>query len=366
MKDIYEILNDIDIDESDFEELKVDEIEEKRVMKKLKKTIRNKNGHKNKIIVAVVSVIAVTAALGIGFPSYARQIPLIGDIFKTLENVVYDSYKDSSSTLDIVRESNGIKITLNDAIFDGANLNITYTVESDKDLGEDIGFTYNFKIDGNNTTGWSGGSNFIKIDDNIYVGQESITMVDFIDNPQDSIDFKLNIDKVSMLNEMDEVEGKWDFNISLNATVGEQKLVNKSVEKNGVTVAVDRITINPMSTFIRYSQSASQEVKDKYNQAYVVLEIRDDLGNIYASQDHGATGEDEFTLTTGVTIEKIKEGAKQLIITPKVDMRIYSDVKYVDQEAMDGKTGEKSTGLAETYDLVGREEIILDDIVIDL
>lgn len=34
----------------------------------------------------------------------------------------------------MVREDKGIKITLNDAIYDGTTVMVTYTLESDKDL----------------------------------------------------------------------------------------------------------------------------------------------------------------------------------------------------------------------------------------
>ena len=37
MKDIYELLNDIDIDENEFEEMKVSEIEKVRIKKKTEK-----------------------------------------------------------------------------------------------------------------------------------------------------------------------------------------------------------------------------------------------------------------------------------------------------------------------------------------
>ena len=35
----------------------------------------------------------------------------------------------------MTRESNGVKVTINDAVFDGRTITITYSIESDKDLG---------------------------------------------------------------------------------------------------------------------------------------------------------------------------------------------------------------------------------------
>ena len=50
MKDIYELLNDIDIDENEFEEMKVSEIEKARIKKRLKKSIHEKSNTYKKAI----------------------------------------------------------------------------------------------------------------------------------------------------------------------------------------------------------------------------------------------------------------------------------------------------------------------------
>ena len=42
MKDIYELLNDIDIDENEFEEMEVSEFEKAKVKKALKKSLNEK------------------------------------------------------------------------------------------------------------------------------------------------------------------------------------------------------------------------------------------------------------------------------------------------------------------------------------
>lgn len=41
MKDIYELLNDIDIDEKELEEIEASEIEKKKVKRNVKQSIRN-------------------------------------------------------------------------------------------------------------------------------------------------------------------------------------------------------------------------------------------------------------------------------------------------------------------------------------
>ena len=47
MKDIYELLNDIDIDEKEFEEMEVTEFEKAKVKKALKKSLNEKKKRKS-------------------------------------------------------------------------------------------------------------------------------------------------------------------------------------------------------------------------------------------------------------------------------------------------------------------------------
>lgn len=365
MKDIYEMLNDIEIDENEFVEMEVDELERKRVKSKLKKSMKKSSSRGKGVAVASIAF-ALAITLGMSFPTYAKQIPIIGDIFKALGNSIYENYKDSASEINITKESNGINITINDAVFDGSNITLTYTIESDKDLGEDIRLWDWIKIKGYEHSGGTSSYNFIKVKDNTYVGKENINMFDLAQNPGENIEFTLNIRGIVNNDDMSEIKGKWKFDIILDATKGDTIVVDKSVEKDGVVATIDRLIINPMSTFIAFSQNVSKEVRDKYDSAMMELEVKDDLGNIYSSDQHGSTGDFDLNLSSSTTIEKIKEGATQLIITPKVILKDLGEVKYVEQEAKDGFTGETHIGFAETYDCIGRKELILDDIVIDL
>lgn len=366
MKDIYEMLNDIKLEEDEFVEMEVDEVERKRVKKNLKRSIKKNSKRKGKWIAVASIASAVIITLGISFPPYAKQIPIIGDIFKAFENSVYSNYKENANEVNITKESNGINITVNDAVFDGTNITLTYTIESDKDLGETIMIWDWIKIKGYEHSGNTVSSKFIKVDDNTYVGQENINIFDLAQSPTENIEFTLDIKGIVNNDDMSEIKGKWKFNISLEATEGETILVNKSVENQGMSATIERVTINPMSVFIAYSQSVSKEVKDKYDDSYLELEIKDDLGNVYSGETHGASGKDEFSLSYSMTIEKIKDGASKLIITPKALIRKFGDIEYVEQEAKDNITGDIHIGLAETYDCIERKELILDEIIIDL
>ena len=62
----------------------------------------------------------------------------------------------------------GLRVTINDAIFDGKTVSITYSIESEQDLGDDPMILDHLDIKG--STGQAGSSAISKIDENHYVG----------------------------------------------------------------------------------------------------------------------------------------------------------------------------------------------------
>lgn len=87
MKDIYELLNDIDIDENEFEEMKVSEIEKVRIKKRLKKSIYKRNNvYKNAIKIASCGVLCL-GILSTTFSSYANEAYLVQVISKTIDTI---------------------------------------------------------------------------------------------------------------------------------------------------------------------------------------------------------------------------------------------------------------------------------------
>ncbi|MGY3313013.1 hypothetical protein ACV242_001509 [Peribacillus simplex] len=153
MKDIYELLNDMDIDETEFKEMEVTELEKAKIKRSLKKSIskkkKMKRWQKNVLAASIIFGLS-TATIGFSFTASAKSIPLIGDIFSFLGNGktglyddikntgkgLYGDYKAYSNEIGLTEESNGLTFTINDAIYDGKTVTITYTIESEEDLGD--------------------------------------------------------------------------------------------------------------------------------------------------------------------------------------------------------------------------------------
>ncbi|WHT48769.1 DUF4179 domain-containing protein [Sporosarcina thermotolerans] len=124
MKDIYDHLNDINMDASQFEEEEVSAAEKAKVMMDLKRKIikRPKPVRWRKMAVAAsISIGLSSAALfGLSFTSFAQEIPIIGQVFKWFnDDGFFENYSEHANTLSMTQEDNGISITLNEAVFDG-------------------------------------------------------------------------------------------------------------------------------------------------------------------------------------------------------------------------------------------------------
>ena len=364
MKDIYELLNDVNVDDHEFEEMAVTEFEKAKVKSTLKKSIVKKKkrmGWKMNIAVAAVVVGLSTAAVGLTFPAYASNIPLIGDIFRFLDNEktgLYDNYKEYSTEMNLSQDSNGIKITINDAIFDGETVAITYSIESNRDLGEDL---YMRSADIKGSTGMTGSSRITKIEKYHYVGLDKITPSGLT---SDTADIKWKIGSILRTDTEEKIKGNWKFAFSLPATDSQIQLTNQSVEQNGVTVTIDKVAFTPMSFIVHYNQHATQQVQDKWHEAYVELEVKDDVGNVYSGEGNGGSGTDAYTMNWSKTFEKLDPNATKLMVTPHVTFKIDNATNSGGVEmTADGK--EKDIPIPVKTG-VGQEEFVMDDIVIEL
>ena len=368
MKDIYEVLNDIDIDEDEIKLMEVSDIEKMRVKKHLKNSInKNKVFKKKRIVVAalVCLVIGGTGIFGTAYPSYAAEIPIVGDIFRFIDNGrtgAYDKYKEYADVVGMTQESNGIKVTIKEAIFDGRTLTYTYEIVSDKDLGEDPFFNMNGpRINIKNYNGSIGGGSGVKrVYDNTYVGEQTIS----IDEEREAISFGLNFTDIrsGSLENSKLIKGHWKFKINLKAIGNVKQVINKEIEKDGAKLVISSISKTPVSFTLNCSQEISKEIRDKYFMIEnPILEVKDDLGNSYTSTRDLLIEDRMYWVESMVSFGALNPNATKLIITPKLSFT--NDVHSAKANS-DGQIIKISPVIDENHPING--EIILDDIVIDL
>ncbi|WP_242213989.1 DUF4179 domain-containing protein [Bacillus cereus group sp. BfR-BA-01383] len=366
MKDIYELLNDIDIDEKELEEIEASEIEKEKVKRNLKQSIRTKKKMKTwkKGVAAASILVGVSVAmLGIGFPTYAGGLPIVGDIFRFLDNGrtgLYENYKEFSTELNMTRESNGVKVTINDAVFDGRTVTITYSIESDKDLGEKPYLFGSPQVRGFN--GGGGSSQVTKVGEKKYVGMT--TMSGHSSERLDVANVWWDIEAIELDYEGNTVKGNWNFALSLKAMDSKEVKVNETSEKEGIKVNIDKMEVTPMSFIVFFNQEESKALRSIWDSADVELEIKDDLGNHYAGEGNGgsSTVAEPHKSSWSATFQKLNENATKLIVTPHVHLRVHTPENHGGVEYVNGKEKKIEVPKKEAKS----KDIVLDDIVIDL
>ncbi|MEI4803893.1 DUF4179 domain-containing protein [Bacillus sp. FJAT-51639] len=363
MKDIYELLNDINIDETEFEEMEATEFEKANMKRTLKQSIHRKKHTKSwKVKIAAATVIVGLSAttFGLAFPTYAGSLPIIGDIFRFLDNGrtgLYDRYKEFSTEMNMTKESKGIKVTINDAIFDGKTTTVTYSIESEQDLGDKPNVLGN--LDLMDANGMTGSSQISKVGENKYVGL--MTTTHHNPNKKDSINVRWNVEGITIPDQKKEIKGNWNFAFHLKAIDSNEKSISGSTEKDGVKVNMEKLAITPMSFIVYYNQEVTKEVRKKWDDVDVELEIKDDLGNQYSGEGNGGTGKDPYNISWSKTFQKLDKNATKLIITPHVNLRIHTPSNHGGVEMAGGK--EKKISVPEKS---GEEKnFVLEDIVIN-
>lgn len=352
MKDIYELLNDVEIDDEEMKKVEIEieqynrqeeggeglkkDLEKAAIKRALKKRINKKNRWYGKGMVAAITtgvIIGGTLCVGVVNPTYAKGLPIVGDIFRFLDNGrtgIYDLYKENAQEINVTKESNGVSITVQDALFDGKTVYLTYVVNTDKDLGDKpkIGVGPTFSIKGYEG-GMTGSSQSKKIDEHTYVAQESYTIDEF----KESIKCKLKIKEILIFdaNNQDSIKGNWQFEFELGATEGIREDVNKSTTEDGFSVTIDYVMNTPMSYIINYTQEVPKAYRTEWDDVSTMLEVKDDLGNSYDGDMNGGRGRiDTGIMSFTMTFGKIDERASKLIITPRILCSTYKGGVAID------------------------------------
>lgn len=322
MKDVYEHLNNIDMSVSQFEEAEVSEAEKEKVKMELKgkMKIRKQKPVKWRKMAAAASIsIGISAAslFGLSYTSFAQEIPLLGNLFQLFSgDGIYGSYDENSESLTIAKEDNGINVTMNEVIFDGKSLYMTYTIESEMDLGESPELTGIPTILDSPSMFSSTRDELLKSGENKYVG---MTVADL--RTEDQVDkgkFEFMIESFVPDSAVGTgaINGNWVFNFELSATDNVEQIVNLNAESNGVDVTVNKVVYTPMSFILYYDEELSNYGMNKWVSVLIDMIVKDDLGNVYTNKHNGGHS-DSFTQVHHTnTFEKLNPEATKLIVTP--------------------------------------------------
>jgi len=365
MKGIYKFFNDVQLDKKEFTELDVSEFEKAQVKKRLKQSLKKKKKRVRwpQIAVAMLFIGLSGAILGYTFPANAGSIPIVRNIFQFIDGErysLYENYKEFSTAIELSDVSKGVEISINDALYDGETIFVTYSLKSKKKLGEHprIHDTSSSLKDADGMT-W--GSEIKRVDDYNYVGM--LTVGNFGTNVGDTAYLVWDIDKILMEESNTIINGHWRFAFSVEATTKYTQLVNQSSTLDGIKVSIKQITHTPMSTIVYVRQQVDQHILDYWDNIDLDFTMIDDLGNNYDGLGHGSRGYPN-DLRTGKTFGKVDERATTLKIMPYVRLMKSSvnDDEPIEEKNAFGETVVRNR----TVEVEDFKEINLEPIVIEL
>lgn len=274
--------------------------------------------HLSRLTVAAIIVISAVTTMSFAFPTVASQIPLVKNIISYFasDNAIYEKYSEFATEIGHTQVSNEASVMIENAVYDGKSLTVSYAIETEIDLGLNPYTSGRFDIEG--SSGMSGSSSIRKISDTTYVGIENITP-HFDNTAPDQIE--VNWQPKTFINQdtNTEISGDWEFNFTLTKLDNEIQVVNQSVTAHGVAVVVSSLEKNEMSTVIEFESVVEDEdILKKWPYVSVQFEtIEDNLGNTYVVNGNGGRSDDRgVSFKSSATIKAIEPNAKSLKLVP--------------------------------------------------
>lgn len=308
MKDPFEMLNDIEVDVSDYEEVCLSDVEKKRMKRRINKKLKGRKVYQKKSFIMIASA-AVIMFFIMPFNKYSiAEVPFV--FGKKLEELIDSKgmpLLEYKKTVGETVYDNGVEVHLNEVLLDDEELYVNSTFKSTKiDLSKASPFLSVY-VNGKHYGG--GGLQVERINDYTY------TFLYTHDIPGVNLSKELDIEivfKDILLKEEEEFwGGKWKFSVKAS---GEKLLVDTktiSVDKefqleNGQYIKVNELKLTPISTRLNFT-------------------IQNDIGYhvFFNAKDQNGN---ELDFSSGVTdeknshmrFEKLDDDVEKIIFTPDI------------------------------------------------
>ncbi|ATP39862.1 anti-sigma factor [Solibacillus sp. R5-41] len=338
---IFKELNDVKLDVNEFEEIPISDIVQKRIKNKVHKKMYSKKLMKRKkksyFLAAIATLLVVSSiTLNIAFPAFASKLPNIGnifDLFVSNERYVFEEFGDHSTDIGITKESNGVSITVTNAVYDKENITIAYSIKSEQDLGirpvllgkmvvKEFGEQYKHN-------GFFESYIVEKINDNEYA---VVYIYELIKGTKpDSINVSWQGDFVQDLNNVSQLSpGNWSFEFTLDALerkINEYDSGEVIAVDAGVEVELIKMTETPISTTIYLTEKVDERLVAKEDEDLrtvgIEYKVTDNLGTNYKYIHYRDTGHstdfnEDHRSNPRITINVVDKDVTHIEITPIV------------------------------------------------
>lgn len=313
MKDVYQMLNEVDIDLTEYDIAELTSFEKKRMKKRMKKKRHKPATQRRSKLAAILAAALMIVSLGIGMqPTVLAKMPILGPLLEQYLGM------DDSQTLENYKtilgrsvENEQGRITLNEIIIDEGRLliNSTFEAHSDKTSLEQVNPFPIVSINGMEIPA-SGGGDVQQLGDSTY------TLFSSLDIQEVDISKSLDIELVyKELGRVDASDGEWifEFTASGEALLAVSKTIPINQQfslRNGQRIEVEELILSPASSTLKYHIYSNNDLDYEFD---VLLLVEDELGKVYEPQEELTSAEDAY-----FRFEVLPEDVSTLKITPLI------------------------------------------------
>lgn len=306
---------DLDIDEMEPKPLST---EQKRAIKKhvLSRDKLKKRFHVRYLAVAVIGVSIVTASFMT--PAIANQFPVIQSILTYFEDeALPDTYADLSTVVNEVQTSNGIDVMIENAVYDGTSVMVTYAIQTEKELGDNPRSDGYLQVEQANAIGGTGSTK--KINDTTYVGVEKVTP-HFEGNSPEEVLIQWQPRSFVNYQTNTQYDGEWNFEFTLAQLPTDVQLLNQTMEQDGITIVMKSLEQSELAAVLEYEYYVEPSILQDWKFVSIeMVEVKDNLGNVYEMEGNGGVSYDDGTMgESRATIYSLDPNATSLTFTPQV------------------------------------------------
>jgi len=313
-----------------------------------------------KVTAAAVFFLGIATTSMIASPTFANfvsQIPVIGNVFDyfAVNHNDFESYARFSESVAMSQSSMGIDIIIDQAVYDGTNLTLSFVLKSEEPLGETIEFTGLPQIRGAEVSNASVKHEYIE---NVgYAGLITITP----DKGNRGSQAYISWEPATIITQTKEIKGNWNFEFWVSQISGEPIVLNEKVTEDGVTVHLREVTITDVSVNIDYQQLVDPILLEEWEAVEAELIASDNLGNVYKVPYNGGyadgTANTREDINWTATLRGLNPEATSLTFYPFATVsRFKTDTNSSDSKIIEFNAIE--------IDLINRSYILVEDPII--
>ncbi len=319
MKDDLQKWLDLDIEL--LEEKPLTDIQTKKIKQAvLGGSKRKKRRMKTWVAAAAAGVMLVTTSY-FTLPSIASQLPFIQNIVSFVDqDFIPEKYEKLSTVIGDIQSSNGIDMMIENAVYDGTTIMITFAINTTYDLGE-------YPLIGNmpalknaKASSIAGGSSLKRVNETTYIGFEEITPHFDKKAPQEAI-VQWNPQSVTNGELGLPIEGDWSFEFKVPRLETMTKTLAESSELDGSKLTIESITYSDLTAVLNYEFQIAPSVLAQWPHSMIrITEATDNLGRTH--ELHGGSGivsQDGHGYDFTLSLYTLSEDITSLTLTPAIN-----------------------------------------------